>query len=183
LGSHRAEIPSPRPSTGRPRHQLLGPNSNHANEFSPQKIDFALWQAHCPHYLRSLKYKEGGEMTNIHRVGLSIIGGSLVAIGTWALPVGAPASRTPLPAQSSIQLQSASGQIATVSRDSFTLTTSNGASQGEAFAQVDNTSKTMLFVIDDNTTIDGKLTVGANADVIYRDDNGNHMAVSVTVSK
>ena len=122
-------------------------------------------------------------MRNIHRVGLSIMSGSLIAIGTWALPFSAPASKAPVPAQSSVQLQSASGQIATVSRDSFTLTTSNGASQGEAFAQVDSTSKTMLFVIDDNTTIDGKLTVGANADVIYREDSGNHMAVSVTVSK
>jgi hypothetical protein len=41
----------------------------------------------------------------------------------------------------------------------------------------------MMFVIDLNTTVDGKLTVGANADVVYRDDNGNHVAVSVTVSK
>jgi hypothetical protein len=162
---------------------LLGPKSNHASEFSPQEIDFGLWQPHCPHYLRNLKHQEGGEMNNAQRAGLSIIWGSLIAIGTWALPISAPASKAPVPAQSSIQLQSASGQIATVSRDSFTLTTTNGASQGEAFAQVDSTSKTMLFVIDDNTTIDGKLTVGANADVIYRDDNGNHMAVSVTVSK
>jgi hypothetical protein len=82
-----------------------------------------------------------------------------------------------------VQLQSASGQIATVSRNSFTLTTTGNATQGEAFAQVDSTQKTMLFVIDDNTTVDGKLTVGANADVVYREDNGNHMAVSVTVSK
>jgi hypothetical protein len=150
---------------------------------SAGEIDVPLWQAPCLNHLRSLKRKEGGDMQNIHRVGLSIISGSLIAIGTWALPISLPASKAPVPAQSSIQLQSASGQIAMVSRDSFTLTTSNGASQGEAFAQVDSTSKTMLFVIDDNTTIDGKLTVGANADVIYRDDNGNHMAVSVTVSK
>jgi Cu/Ag efflux protein CusF len=122
-------------------------------------------------------------MKSIHRLGLSFIAVSLIAVGTWALPVSGPASKAAVPAQGSVQLQSASGQIATVSRDSFTLTTSNGASQGEALAQVDSTSKTMLFVIDDNTTIDGKLTVGANADVVYRDDNGNHMAVSVTVSK
>jgi Cu/Ag efflux protein CusF len=160
---------------------LPGLKSSDTSDFSPAEIDFPLWQAHCPHYLRSLRHKEGGEMNNIHRVGLSIISASLIAIGTWALPISA--LKSPVPAQSSVQLQSASGQIATVSRDSFTLTTTNGASQGEAFAQVDSTSKTMMFVIDDNTTIDGKLTVGANADVVYRDDNGNHMAVSVTVSK
>jgi hypothetical protein len=128
-----------------------------------------------------LKDKEGGEMKNFQRMGISLISGSLIAIGTWALPVRAP--RLKAPAQSSVQLQSASGQIATVTRDSFTLTTTGNPTQGENFAQVDSTSKTMLFVIDDNTTIDGKLTVGANADVIYREDNGNHMAVSVTVSK
>jgi Cu/Ag efflux protein CusF len=124
-------------------------------------------------------------MKNIHRMGLSLITGSLIAVGTWALPISAPSSKTssPIPAQTGVQLQSASGQIATVSRNSFTLTTTGAATQGEAFAQVDNTSKTMMFVIDDNTTIDGKLTVGANADVVYREDNGNHMAVSVTVSK
>ncbi len=122
-------------------------------------------------------------MKNIHRIGLSLISGSLIAVGTWALPITAPSSsKAPAPAQS-VQLQSASGQVATVSRDSFTLTTTGNATQGEAFAQVDNTSKTMMFVIDDNTTVDGKLIVGANADVVYRDDNGNHMAVSVTVSK
>jgi Cu/Ag efflux protein CusF len=122
-------------------------------------------------------------MKNIHRIGLSVIAGCAIAIATWALPLSAPLSRAPVPAQNSAQLQSASGQIATVSRDSFTLTTTGDPTRGEAFAQVDSTSKTMLFVVDDNTTVDGKLTVGANADVIYRDDNGNHMAVSVTVSK
>jgi hypothetical protein len=122
-------------------------------------------------------------MKNIHRIGLSFITGSLITVGAWALPVTAPSSsRAEMPGQS-VQLQSASGQIANVSRNSFTLTTTGNATQGEAFAQVDNTSKTMLFVIDDNTTVDGKLTVGANADVVYREDNGNHMAVSVTVSK
>lgn len=121
-------------------------------------------------------------MSNIHRIGLSLISGSLIAVGTWALPIAAPSSSKAVPAQS-VQLQSASGQIATVSRNAFTLTTTGSATQGEAFAQVDSTSKTMMFVIDDNTTVDGKLTVGANADVVYREDNGNHMAVSVTVSK
>jgi Cu/Ag efflux protein CusF len=132
-----------------------------------------------------LKETEVTKMKNIHRIGLSLISGSLITIGAWALPVTAPSvssSRAAMPAQS-VQLQSASGQIANVSRNSFTLTTTGNATQGEAFAQVDNTSKTMLFVIDDNTTVDGKLTVGANADVVYREDNGNHMAVSVNVSK
>jgi hypothetical protein len=122
-------------------------------------------------------------MNSTHRIGLSIVAASALAIGAWALPVRAPSATAAPVGQTSVELQSASGTIATVSRNSFTLQTVGNASQGEQFAQVDNTSKTMLFVIDENTTIDGKLTIGSTADVVYRDDNGNHMAVSVTVGK
>jgi Cu/Ag efflux protein CusF len=43
--------------------------------------------------------------------------------------------------------------------------------------------KTMTFMIDKNTTVDGKLKVGANADVTYREEGGNNIAVSVRVSE
>jgi hypothetical protein len=123
-------------------------------------------------------------MKNINRLGISLISGSLLAIATWALPAAAPrAVGSQNAPKGSAQLQSVSGNIATVARDSFTLTTSGGTPKGLNFAQVDSTSRTMMFVIDQNTTIDGKLQVGANADVIYRQDSGNNMAVSVTVSK
>ena len=42
--------------------------------------------------------------------------------------------------------------------------------------------KTMTFTIDKNTTVDGKLKVGANADVTYRQEGGNNIAISVHVS-
>jgi len=42
--------------------------------------------------------------------------------------------------------------------------------------------KTMSFQIDKNTTVDGQLKVGANADVTYRQDGGNNIAISVHVS-
>jgi hypothetical protein len=41
----------------------------------------------------------------------------------------------------------------------------------------------MTFMIDKNTTVDGKLKVGANADVTYREEGGNNIAVSVRVSE
>ena len=41
--------------------------------------------------------------------------------------------------------------------------------------------KDIAFLIDNNTTIDGKMTVGATASVIYREDNGNNLAVNVIV--
>ena len=41
----------------------------------------------------------------------------------------------------------------------------------------------MTFLVDKNTIIDGKLVVGSNADVTYRDDSsGNHVAVGVRVT-
>jgi hypothetical protein len=40
----------------------------------------------------------------------------------------------------------------------------------------------MTFQIDKNTTVDGKLKVGANADVTYREESGNLVAISVRVS-
>jgi hypothetical protein len=122
-------------------------------------------------------------MKNLHRAGLSIMSGSVLAIAVWALPVTATSVHTATPAQNGVQLQSVSGTIATVSRDAFTLTTPAAAPQGMQVAQVDDSTKTMLFVIDQNTTIDGKLRIGANADVVYRKDAGNYMAVSVTVGK
>jgi hypothetical protein len=122
-------------------------------------------------------------MKNVHRVGLSLISGSLIAIATWALPVAAPSAETAAASQNGIQLQSVSGTVSTVARDAFTMTTPAAAPQGSEVAQVDDTTKTMMFVIDQNTTIDGKLRVGASADVVYRNDAGNNMAVSVTVGK
>ena len=40
----------------------------------------------------------------------------------------------------------------------------------------------MTFVIDKNTTIEGKLKINANAEVTYRDDNGKNIAISVRVT-
>jgi hypothetical protein len=122
-------------------------------------------------------------MKNIHRVGLSLISASLLAIATWALPVAAPSPKTAAASQNGVQLESVSGTVVTVARDAFTLTTPAAAPQGMQVAQVDDTTKTMMFVIDQNTTIDGRLRSGASADVVYRKDAGNNMAVSVTVSK
>lgn len=123
-------------------------------------------------------------MKKIYRMGFSIISSALLAIATSALPAATPRA---VSAQDSpkggVQLQSASGTISTVQKDSFTLVTSSGASQGQQLQHVDADSKTMMFIIDANTAIDGKLQVGANADVVYRQDAGNNIAVSVTVSK
>jgi len=122
-------------------------------------------------------------MKRMGRIGISIISGALLTMGTWALPATMPSDTTQQgAAKGSVQLQSVSGTISAVQRNSFMLVTSAGT-PGEHFQQVSRDNKTMMFITDDNTAVDGTLRVGANADVVYRNDAGNNMAVSVTVSK
>ena len=125
-------------------------------------------------------------MKSMGRIGISIMSGALLAVGTWAFPATAPTAPRATANQDapkgSVQLQTVSGTISTVQHNSFTLVTSAGT-PGEHLQQVSSENKTMMFIIDENTVVDGKLKVGANADVIYRLDNGNDMAVSVTISK
>lgn len=76
------------------------------------------------------------------------------------------------------ETKSVSGQIAAVSKTSFTLTVGSAISNsGEQ-----SSAKSMTFTIDKNTTVNGTLRVGSNADVTYREDNGNYIAVGVRVS-
>jgi hypothetical protein len=122
-------------------------------------------------------------MKNAWRIGLSIGAGLILAAGVLALPPKATAHSSVTLPQDAAQLQSVSGKIQSVSNTSFTLQTAEGApSSGQNIVRGEGQSKTMTFLIDKNTAIDGKLKVGANADVTYRQDNGNNVAVSVRVA-
>ncbi len=72
--------------------------------------------------------------------------------------------------------QTVSGKIASVEKNSFTLTV------GQQLEQTPSTPKTMSFKLDKSTTIDGSLKVGANADVTYRQEKGENIAISVRVT-
>lgn len=77
---------------------------------------------------------------------------------------------------------SVSGKITAVGKDSFTLAVGGGqTSAGQQLAQAAET-KSMTFLMDKNTTIEGKLKVNANAEVTYREDNGKNIAISVHVT-
>ena len=54
------------------------------------------------------------------------------------------------------------------------------SNQGQKLQET--SQRSMTFQIDKNTTVDGKLQVGANADVTYREDGGKLVAISVRVS-
>ena len=97
----------------------------------------------------------------------------------------AAAATTAQTAQTPAAAQSVSGKIASIEKNSFTLTVGSepksNVSENTA-AQAGQSAKTMNFQIDSNTTLDGKLKVGANADVTYRQEGGNNIAISVRVS-
>jgi NAD(P)H-dependent flavin oxidoreductase YrpB (nitropropane dioxygenase family) len=79
--------------------------------------------------------------------------------------------------------QSVSGKIAEVQKTSFTLSIGPSHTMSNLGQQLQETQqKSMTFQIDKNTTVDGKLQVGANADVTYREDGGKFVAISVRVS-
>jgi hypothetical protein len=79
--------------------------------------------------------------------------------------------------------QSVSGKIAEVQKNSFTLSIGPSRTMSNLGQQMQETpQKSMTFQIDKNTTVDGKLQVGANADVTYREDNGKLVAINVRVS-
>lgn len=104
----------------------------------------------------------------------------LVAV-VCSMPVTLP--NTPVTHEQTAAAQSVSGKIASVEKTSFTLTVAPGHAMTNPGNQLqDSSAKTMTFQIDKNTTVDGKLKVGANADVTYREESGTLVAISVRVS-
>jgi len=81
------------------------------------------------------------------------------------------------------QTQTVSGKITAVDKSSFSITvaTAKNSNPGQQLTEQGGSPQTMTFAIDKNTTVDGKLKVGANADVTYRQDGGNNVAISVHV--
>lgn len=105
---------------------------------------------------------------------------SLIAVAVvGALPPAQSKSTTH--EQTAATTQSVSGKIAEVQKTSFTLSIGPSHTMSNHELQ-EPTQKSMTFQIDKNTTVDGKLQVGANADVTYREDNGKFVAISVRVS-
>jgi protein-disulfide isomerase len=116
------------------------------------------------------------------RIAVSALASLALAAATFAVPASATAAKQNSAESQQAQTQSVSGRIASVEKNSFTLAVGSGST--DPGHQMEQTSpKTMTFMIDKNTTVDGKLKVGANADVTYREEGGNNIAVSVRVSE
>jgi Cu/Ag efflux protein CusF len=122
----------------------------------------------------------GFVMKNVSRVALSVLAFVFFVSMVGIFPTRASDRNQAGKEQQAPQAQTVSGKIASVDKSSFTLTVSSSTSK-----QMSNEAagaKTMQFQVDKNTTIEGQLQVGANADVTYRQEGGNNIAISVHVS-
>jgi len=125
-------------------------------------------------------------MKDAGRIVLTAVSSLALAAAVWAAnPPDLPRTQQDATKeQSSNQLQSVNGKIASVEKDSFTLSvaTDQTTTPGQQLAPQTSTAKTMTFLIDKNTTVDGTLKVDSNAEVIYRQNSGANVAVSVSVT-
>jgi hypothetical protein len=121
-------------------------------------------------------------MKHPRRIVITAMSCLALVAAAWAGPQDTPQSRPePTKQQSSAQPPSVSGKITSVEKDSFTLTlVSQTSSPGQGLSQ--QSAKTMTFLIDKNTAVDGTLKVDSNAEVTYRQDSGANIAISVRVT-
>jgi hypothetical protein len=111
---------------------------------------------------------------------LSAMASLILVAMVCALPVTLPNTSA---THEQTAAQSVSGKIAEVQKSSFTLNIGPSHTKSYLSQELQEpTQRSMTFQIDKNTTVDGKLQVGANADVTYREDGGKFVAISVRVS-
>lgn len=121
-------------------------------------------------------------MKRISTIGLSLLLGSLLAGAALSTPpraIGANAKQDREARDQAVGLESLSGRITSINGNTFTVESERRRQTQNA--RTDPTSS-MTFMLDQNTTVDGKLEIGANANVTFREENGNNIAVSVRVT-
>jgi|ERR1700722_3638910 len=126
-------------------------------------------------------------MKDARRIILTAVSSMALAATVWAAnPPAMPKTQQDptTKEQGPNQLQSVSGKIAAVEKDSFTLSvaTNQTATPGQQVSSQASTAKTMTFLVDKNTTVDGTLKVDSNAEVTYRQSSGANVAISVRVT-
>jgi len=104
---------------------------------------------------------------------LSFLGACcLLSPAAGASANSARVAQTSAPRQTA-QVQSVSGRITSIVGNTITLETT--ASQNGAH-------DTVTFAIDQDTVVEGRIEAGSKADVTYRRQDGNNIAVSVRIS-
>ena len=118
---------------------------------------------------------------NSRRIVFATIAALLLVAALWAMPTATSNAQSATTVQQTPAAPlSVSGKITSVGKDSFTLAV-GGQTPGQHFSEATET-KSMTFMTDKNTTIEGKLRVNANADVTYREENGKDIAINVHVA-
>jgi hypothetical protein len=114
-------------------------------------------------------------MHSYHRICSLVVLGTVLAVMPAAGAVGASIA---LVYRQTANVQSASGRITVVQGNTFTLqvSTNHKNSQGK-----DNGQNTLTFTIGQDTDVSGKIAIGADANVTYRQQDGNNIAVSVHI--
>ena len=90
-------------------------------------------------------------------------------VAAWSTPL--PDRLVPGEPQPAPDNQSLSGKIASVDDATFALEVAKGKEVN-----------TVQFLVDDQTKVEGKLSVGAQATVEYRSNSGQNIAVRVIVT-
>jgi hypothetical protein len=140
----------------------------------------------CTHPRHQPLKQEALQMKKEVRIGLTFLSSFALAAALWAFSPARGSAQSPqAQSEQTAAAQSVSGKIASVEQSSFTLTVGGSdqtAPPGSSHVSTAAAAKTMTFEVDQNTTVDGKLKVGANADVTYRQDGDKNIAISVRVS-
>ena len=89
-------------------------------------------------------------------------------VASWATPV--PDQLIPLRSAAALDNPSQSGKIASIGDAAFSLEVIAGQER-----------KTIEFLVDDDTKVEGKLKVGSQATVEYRSADGRNIAIHVVV--
>ncbi len=96
---------------------------------------------------------------------------TILAVGAFAAP--APAGKPQMESQPSADAaMSASGKVVGVADAALTLEVKKGGK-----------SQSVAFVTDKDTKVEGTLAVGAEAEVTYRQRDGNNVALAIRVAQ
>jgi hypothetical protein len=122
-------------------------------------------------------------MKNAKRVVLTTVSALAFTATGWGIPREIPNARPDTTKeQNAAQPQSVTGKIASFDKSSLTLNVVASQINASGLQPAQQAAKTMTFLIDKNTTVEGTLKVDSNAAVTYREDNGSNIAISVSVT-
>lgn len=115
------------------------------------------------------------------KVGVSAIAGLALAGFLCLAPLAASKAKT-ASTQSAAEAHTVSGKVTSIGKTSFTLAVASVKMNQETSHPAPG-AKSMTFQVDGNTTIDGNLQVGVDADVTYRIESGQYIAINVRVGQ